>query len=602
MSDAITDMRNLRFLLYEVLNIEELTKAAVYEDHSKETFDMALDTADQVAREVFLPPFQEFDKEGAQFEDGKVTVPEGMREIWKQCKEGGWFSVAVDAESGGQQFPVAIDTATSFLFAGANNSAHIYVLLCTGAAQLIESYGTDKLKELYMFKMYSGEWAATMALTEPQAGTSLADIKTTAVKAPDGDHYLIKGTKCFISSGDHDLAPNIIHPVLARIEGAPPGTKGISLFLVPKYRLDENGDPAESNDVDTMGIEHKMGLKGSSTATLDFGDHDNCHGWLLGEPHKGLKYMFQMMNHARLYTGLQAVASASRGYQVSLEWAHEREQSRDIMDKDPTTPQVPIVIHPDVRIMLLRQKSFVEAALGLILYTAKLQDELRSEPNEEKQLLLELITPCIKAHGSDGAFDSLRIAVQVLAGAGFCEEMPVSQLLRDCKVFSIYEGANGVQAMDLLGRKVARKGGAAVRVCMGEMGKTLEEAAQLEPLKAIADKVKDLQQEVGAVTMQLGAIGMSGDLRHYISYASPYLEMFSQMLMSWQLLMQAVVAQKALDAGTTEENFYQAKVETARFYANNVIPHAMATAQILKSQERTALDFKKEWFGYQAPQ
>ncbi|HEO71953.1 MAG TPA: acyl-CoA dehydrogenase, partial [Candidatus Hydrogenedentes bacterium] len=471
MSDQITSMRNLRFLLYEVLNIEELLGKAYYEDHSKETFDMALETAEQVAEEIFKPALQKMDAEGAQFADGKVTVPECMHEVYKVAREGGWMATSVPFELGGQQFPVMMDTATSFLFAGANNAAHMYLLLGTGAANLIASFGSDELKETYLEKMYSGEWAGTMALTEPQAGSSLADITTTAVKAEDGDYYWIKGTKCFISAGDHDLTDNIVHPVLAKIEGAPPGTKGISLFIVPKHL-----PSGEFNDVGTDGIEHKMGLKGSSTAVLAFGANDNCRAWLLGEEHKGLKYMFQLMNHARLYTGLQAVAAASHAYRVAVEYANEREQGRKMTEKDPTTPQIPIINHADVRLMLLKQKAFVEGAIGLILYCARLADNLLCEENEADDNLLGLLTPCVKAHGSDVAFDSIRLAVQVLGGAGFCEELPVAQLLRDSKVFSIYEGSNGIQALDLLGRKVVRQGGAAVQELAKRMGETIAAA------------------------------------------------------------------------------------------------------------------------------
>ena len=596
MSDKIASMRNMRFMLYEVMDIEELTKSPFYEDHSKETFDMALDTAEQVAEEVFLAGFQVMDKEKAKFDGKNVTVPESMHEIWRHCKEGGWFATAIEFENGGQQFPVCIDTATSFLFAGANNPAHIYILLGTGAANLIQSFGSQELKDTYLEKMYSGEWAGTMALTEPQAGSSLADVTTTATPVPGTDHYMIRGTKCFISAGDHDLAENIIHPVLVKIEGAPPGTKGISLFIVPKYRLNDDGTPGEFNDVVTDGIEEKMGLRGSSTTTLSFGPNDDCRGWLLGEANRGLKYMFQLMNHARLYAGLQAVAAASAAYRVALEYTNEREQGRDVTTKDPTTPQVPLINHADVRLMLLQQKAFVEGALGLILYCAKLSDKLRIEKTEDEDLLLGILTPCVKAHGSDEAFNSIRTAIQCIGGAGFCEELTVAQLLRDCKVFSIYEGTNGIQAMDLLGRKVVKNGGAAVKILMQEIGKAVAEATELEPLKETAEKVQALQNEVGGTTMHLGAIGMSGDINYYLSHATPFLEMFSQLLMSWQLLMQAVVAQKALDAGTTEEDFYKGKVATAQFYANSVIPHAMATSAVLKSGERTALDFEKEWF------
>jgi butyryl-CoA dehydrogenase len=451
-----------------------------------------------------------------------------------------------------------------------------------------------------MLKLFSGEWAGTMAMTEPDVGTSLGDITTTAVKAPDSDHYLIRGTKRFISSGDHDLTENIVHPVLARIEGAPPGVKGLSLFVVPKYRLDAAGNPSVFNDVTTAGIEHKMGIKGSATATLVFGDRSDCHGWLIGEPNAGLKYMFELMNSARVFTGIQAVGVASTAYQCALQYARERLQGRDIATKDPTSPPIPIIEHPDVRVMLLRQKAFIDGCLGLLLYCANEADKRRAvdDPAEQERvtLLLEMLTPCCKAHAADGAFQSITLALQCLGGVGYSEEFPIAQLLRDSKVFSIYEGANGIQALDLLGRKVPMRNGAAMRALMAEVTKTLEEADQLEPLKDITAKVREVQNELIATTMHLAMLGMSGQVHLYVCNATAYLECFSQMALAWQLLIQAMAAQRALDAGSTEKDFYEGKIQTARFYANNVIPHALATMQILKSDERTALDFKQEWF------
>jgi len=602
MSDKLTDMRNIRFLLYEVNHIEELTQYPLYEDHSRETFDMAIDTAYKLAREVFWPCFQTCDREGAQFDGKNVTVPEPVREIWRQCKEGGWFAPNALYEYGGQQFPMSVFAVTSFLFSAANPAAAMYISSSWGAAHLLESFGCDALKQKYMLKCYTGEWAGTMALTEPEAGTSLGDIKATATKAPDGDHYLIRGVKRFISSGDHDLAENIIHPVLVRIEGAPPGVKGISLFLVPKYRVNDDGSIGAFNDVITAGIEHKMGLKAQATATLNFGDNGDCHGWLIGEANSGLQYMFQLMNAARIYTGLQSIGGASTAYQCALEYANERLQGRDIPDmKNPLAPQVAIINHPDVRRMLLKQKATVEGCLGLILYCARTADQMRAIPegteeHERVNNLLEVLTPCCKAYVTDQAFESIVAAVQCYGGAGFCEEYPVAQILRDNKVFSIYEGANGIQALDLLGRKVAMKAGAAVRTLMMEIGKTLSDAAEFETLKDLRAKVEQLQNEVIGVTMHLGMLGMSGEVHLYVCNATAYLEMFSQMAVSWQWLAQAIVAQKALDAGTDEKDFYQAKIETAKFYMNLAVPHALATAQIIKSNERTALDYKPEWF------
>lgn len=431
MSDKLTDMRFIRFLLYEVFHVEELTKYPYHTDHSRETFDMALDAAYQVAREVFWPAYQEFDRDGARFDGKNVYAPKAMHEIWRQYREGGWFAPNVAYDWGGQQFPLSIFAMTSFLFSCGNTAAAMYVNGAWGAAHVVHSFGSDALKETYMRKLYSGDWAGTMALTEPDVGTSLGDIKTTAVKASDGDHYLMAGVKRFISSGDHDLTENIIHPVLARIPGAPPGVKGISLFLVPKYRVNPDLSIGPFNDVVTAGIEHKMGLKGQATATLNLGEHGDCWGWLIGEPNRGLHYMFELMNRARVFTGIQAVSGASVAYQCALEYARERLQGRDITCKDPTAPQIPIISHPDVRNMLLRQKAFIEGALGMIAYCAKTADCAENTTNDEERengrLLLEVMTPCCKAHLSNAAFESITQALQCLGGAGFCEEFPVAQ-------------------------------------------------------------------------------------------------------------------------------------------------------------------------------
>ncbi|HNT89727.1 MAG TPA: acyl-CoA dehydrogenase family protein, partial [Candidatus Hydrogenedentes bacterium] len=446
MSNALTDMRNLRFLLYEVFNVEELTKYPFYADHSRETFDMAIDAAYQLAQEVFWPCFQECDRLGVEFDGQQVRVPKSLHEVWRHYKEGGWFAPLVAYEYGGQQFPHAVYAAALFLFNCANTTAATYTSGPYGAGHLIEEFGDEAMKAKYLPPLYTGEWGGTMALTEPDVGTSVGDIKTTAVKAPDGDHYLIKGVKRFITSGDHDITENIIHPVLARIEDAPPGIKGLSLFLVPKYRVNDDGTPGAFNDVATAGVEHKMGIKASATCTLNFGEHDACHAWLIGEANKGLEYMFQLMNRARIFVGIQAVGGASAAYQCALAYARERLQGREVTSRDPLAPQIPIIEHPDVRTMLLRQKAFIEGCVGMILYCATTADIREHTENEEEkerlQLLLELLTPCCKAHGSDGAFESIRLAMQCLGGAGYCEEYPVAQMLRDNKVFSIYEGTN----------------------------------------------------------------------------------------------------------------------------------------------------------------
>lgn len=601
MDNKLADMRNLRFMLYEVLNVEQLSKYPVYEDHSKETFEMFLETGYKLAKEVFWPHYQSLDVQGgANFDGKKTTVPEGMHEIWNQCKEGGWVAPWVDYDKCGQQFPYSVDLAAAFLFNAANAAAQMYISTAAGAAELIDKFASQQLKDQYINKLYSGQWGGTMALTEPEAGSCLSDITTTAIKSSDGEHYMIKGVKRFISCADHDLTENIIHPVLAKVSGAPAGVKGISLFIIPKYRLNPDGTPGEFNDVITTGIEHKLGLKVNATATLNLGDNDDCHGYLIGQEHKGLAYMFTLMNASRITTGLQAVSGASSAYHCAVQYANQRIQGRDLANKDPKTDPIPIVGHPDVRLMLLKQKAFIEGALGLLFAAAWCEDMMRVADNDQDRqhynLLLEVLTPCVKAHGSDGAFESISLALQCFGGAGYCEEYPVAQMLRDNRVFSIYEGTNGIQAIDLLGRKVTMQKGAAFNAVIKEIDSTLTDATGIDSIKDIAEKLKELQDAVKSTTKHLAAIAAKGNIHLYMCNASTYLEMFSQMLLVWQLLRQAIVAQKALDAGTDEQDFYNAKIETARFYTNRTVPRAIASAQIITSDEHGALDYKSEWF------
>ena len=604
MSDTLVNMRDIRFVLYEMLGVETLTKYDYFRDHSKETFDTALDAACQLAREVCWPAYSEMDRIGATYDakSKKTRVPERMRKIWQACKEGGWHGQTAPAEFGGQQFPNAVAAATALIFNAANTAAHMYIAGAYGAAGLILSFGNDELKNTYLEKLYAGEWGGTMCLTEPQAGSSLSDVKTTAVKANDGDHYLLTGTKCFISNGDQDITENIIHPVLAKLPGAPPGVKGISLFVVPKYRVNEDGSIGEFNDVVTAGIEHKLGLRGNVTATLNFGENGDCRGWLLGEPNRGLTYMFQLMNHARIATGLQATSLASNAYQHALQYTRERLQGRGITEKNPTTPQVAIIKHSDVRRMLLVQKATTEGLFALLAYAAFLGDKEQCSSGEAEKTavtdILDVLTPVCKAYGSEASYDSIVLAIQCYGGYGFSEEFPLAQMLRDCKVFPIYEGTNGIQAMDLLGRKVVMKGGGALRALLDDMSKTIEEASRIEALKGLAGKLGAALNEVGETTTHLGGIALAGDVEFYISSATLYLGMFSRLVISWLFLWQSVVAEKALaaGAGAADQHYYKGKLATARFYLNNELPHLHATAEILKSGERTALDFDEKWF------
>ena len=602
MSDTLVNMRDIRFVLYEMLDVERLTEYDYFRDHSRETFDTAIDAAYKLAREVCWPAYAEMDRTGATYDPTTKTtrVPECMHAIWQAYKQGGWHGETAPAEVGGQQFPATVAAATALVFNAANTAGNMYTAGAGGAAGLIQSFGSDTLKSTYLEKLYGGEWGGTMCLTEPQAGSSLSDVKTTAVKAKDGDYYLLSGTKCFISSGDHNITENIVHPVLARIPGSPPGVKGISLFIVPKYRINADGSRGAFNDVVTAGIEHKLGLRGNATATLSFGESGDCRGWLLGEPNRGLAYMFQLMNHARIATGLQATSLASNAYQHALQYARERQQGRRISEKDPGTSQVPIIKHADVRRMLLAQKATTEGLFALLAYAAFLGDTGRCSPTPsdrlEAETVLDVLTPVCKAYGSEASYDSIVLAIQCHGGYGFSEEFPLAQMLRDCKVFPIYEGTNGIQAMDLLGRKVVMKNGAALQALVAQIHQTIDRASQIASLTPMAQQVLAALNDVVETTTQLGGIAMSGDIEGYMSAATPYLRMFSRLVLSWLFLWQAIIAQKTLENGATDQNYYEGKLATARFYLNNELPHLHATAQILKSGERTAVDFQEDWF------
>jgi alkylation response protein AidB-like acyl-CoA dehydrogenase len=595
-------MRDIRFVLYEMLDVEVLTKYAYFQDHSKETFDTVLEAAYKLAREVCWPTYVEMDRTGVTYDakSQKTRVPECMHGIWQAFKEGGWHGQTAPFDLGGQQFPSAVAAATALMFNAANTAANMYIAGAHGAAGLILSFGNDYLKKTYLEKLCGGEWGGTMCLTEPQAGSSLSDVKTTAAKAQDGDYYLLTGTKSFISNGDQDITDNIVHPVLARIPGAPPGVKGISLFIVPKYRVNDDGSVGAFNDVVTAGLEHKLGIRGNATCTLSFGDSGDCRGWLLGEPNRGLTYMFQLMNDARIGTGLQATSLACNAYQHALQYARERLQSRKISEKDPTTPQVPIIKHSDVRRMLLVQKATTEGMFALLAYAAFLADKGRFSPDEAERMqaedILGILTPVCKAYGSEASYDSIVLAIQCYGGYGFSEEFPLAQMLRDCKVFPIYEGTNGIQAMDLLGRKVVMKNGAAFRAALDEISRTVEQASRIEALKDMAGKLAAALAEVGETTAQLAGIAMGGDIECYMSSATAYLRMFSRLVVSWVFLWQSTIAQQALEAGAGDQSYYKGKLATAQFYLNNELPYLHATAQLLKSGERTALDFNEEWF------
>jgi butyryl-CoA dehydrogenase len=469
------------------------------------------------------------------------------------------------------------------ILAAANFSASVYPWLTAGAAHLITSFGTPELIDRFVPKMLDGTWQGTMALTEPQAGSSLADVGTQAVPRDDGS-YAIKGQKTFISCADHDAVENVVNLVLARVRGAPEGIKGISLLVVPRLRP-EGGDLVP-NDVTCASLYHKLGYRGAPIVQLSVGGDDDCRGWLVGEENRGLKYMFQMMNEARVEVGMAAAAIASTAYHASLDYCRERVQGRKVTERDPSTPQIPLVEHADVRRMLLFQKAVVEGSLALALQCAAWDDlahVLDGEQKERCELLLDLLTPVTKTYPAEMGFQAVNQGLQCLGGYGYCEDFPLEQLLRDMRIHPIHEGTTGIQAMDLLGRKVVMKNGQAFVLFIQEMRAAVEQAKATEPLAQMADDLEAAVLELQEVTGGLTAVAVQGRIEAFLADATPFLELFGVVTLAWIWLRQAIVAQRALDDGAAgdEAAFYRSKLHTARYFFAYKLPQAGALAAVV---------------------
>lgn len=581
--------RNLDFLLYEVHNATELTKYPYYEAHDRETFDMVLDSGTQIADTIMYPYYRDVDRNQPELRNGKVTVHPQIRPFLKAVGEGGLIGAGFPFEQGGQQLPELIGSCVGFIMMAANNSM-MYTGLTTGAANLIVTFGSSALIDTYVANLLNGSWQGTMALTEPQAGSSLSDITTSAEPLADGS-YSIKGQKVFISAGDHDAVDNVVHLMLVRIKGAPKGTKGISLFVVPKYRTKEDGS-FEENDVTSTGIYHKLGQRGTPAMHLTMGENDDCQGWLLGEPNRGLNYMFQMMNEARIGVGMTGAAIASAAYYASLEYAKERPQSRRLNEKNLLdSPQTMIIHHPDVKRMLLFQKAIVEGSLSLLMESAKLSDLVRvteGEEREHNELLLELLTPVAKTFPTEMGVRSVGEGLQVLGGYGFTEDFPLEQMYRDIRITPIYEGTTGIQGQDLLGRKMTIKGGKAPQLLFAEINKTIREADTHEVLKPYAEILRRELERLNEVTQALLPFAMQGDYERYLMDATLYMEMFGIVTVAWQWLKQGVAASKALltqNPADKEEAFYESKLHTMKFYFHYEIPKTQGLATRLMDPE-----------------
>ena len=570
--------RDLRFHLYEVIKAENLTQLPHFADHDRESFEMVLDAAGQIGETLLRPLLTVMDRDEPQLVDGKIRVHPQLRAIIKRFGNDGWINAPFTYEEGGQQLPATIMNAATFIFGAANYSSSVFPFLTSGAANLLRSFGSPELVAMFTPKMYSGDWQGTMALTEPDAGSSLSDITTSAEPTDTEGKYRIRGQKIYISAGDHDACDNVVHLMLAKIKGGPVGAKGISLFAVPQKRpaataeLSNVQDPESSvlvdNDVQTAGVYHKMGYKGAPIAHLMVGSGDGAVGYLVGEPHQGLRYMFQMMNEARVGVGMNAVSIGTAAYYASLQYARERPQGRPIDQKTAGSPQVPIIRHADVRRMLLFQKSVLEGSLGLLLQCSYYADVAHAGEGETAQhaaLLLDLLTPVAKSYPSEMGCLTTSAAVQVLGGAGYTTDFPVEQFYREARIHPIHEGTTGIHGLDLLGRKVTQHGGKGVQLLIAEMQHAIADAQTHPELTHLASQLNDAISHLTKTTTHLLGLGVNPN--EMLADATLYLEFFGIVTLAWQWLRQATVAQAALPAAQGDDAaFYHGKLMAARYF------------------------------------
>jgi alkylation response protein AidB-like acyl-CoA dehydrogenase len=597
MTNPLIDDRNIKFLLQEVLQAERLCTFEYFSDHDSETFSMYLAAARKLAQESLFPNYRQVDAAPPELKDGKIEVHPSLHHSFSAMAELGVVAATRPYSVGGQQLPFVVFALANAYLMAANLSAYAYLGLTTGAARLIESFGSEELRREFMRPMYAGTWTGTMALTEPQAGSSLADVQTEAVAQPQG-HYLMRGTKIFLSGGEHDLTENIVHLTLARVPGAPAGIRGLSLFAVPKRRMEDGALVA--NDAIATGVFHKIGWRGVPSIALTLGDAGDCHGYLVGELHRGLRYMFQMMNEARLMVGLNGVATASVAYLASLQYAQERPQGRAAAQRDPASPQVPIIQHADVRRMLLRQKSIVEGGLALAArcsYGMDVAEHAESEEERKKAAqLVDLLTPVAKTFPAEYGFESNTLAIQIHGGYGYTSEYLPEAWWRDQKLNSIHEGTTGIQGMDLLGRKVLMNHGSSLMLLQGEIHKDVEDARAAGVDEEWCSRLLGSMAALGAVTQHLGQLAAGSEGEAVLRHSHNYMEMFSVIVVAWQWLVQAAAAKKALAGSTNDEGFYQGKLAAAQYWIQTELTKVGHLAALCRGGEDSFSRMRPDWF------
>ena len=584
--------RDLEFQLFDVLDAASLCRLPRYAEHDRTVFDGVIDAAYRIAEERFAPFAAASDVNEPRIVDGRAwTIPETKLAL-AAYNDASFTAATFDVEDGGLQLPYLLSKAATAVFSSANVAFHSYAALTAGAANLIFSFGSADMRRRFARPMIAGRFTGTMCLSEPHAGSSLTDIRCQALRQPDGS-YRLSGSKMWISGGDHELAETIVHLVLAKVPGGPPGVRGISLFAVPRDRVDDEGRVGESNDVRLAGLNHKMGWRGTTNAVLSFGERGDCRAELLGEEHRGLAYMFQLMNSARIGVGTNAVALGYAAYQEALAYARERPQGRPLAAKDPASAPVPILRHGDVRRMLLAQKSWVEGGLALVLYCAWLSDLERCAPDEAERArlnaLLELLTPIAKSWPSEYCLEANKLAIQVHGGYGYTREFPVERLYRDNRLNHIHEGTHGIHGLDLLGRKVPMHGGAALKDLFARMETSIAAATARPALAEDAAALRRAIADIGATTQKLVA-AMPTEPERALANATLYLDSLGHAVVAWRWLDQALAADAALATATAEaRDFYQGKLAACRYFHRYELPRIMPTLALLRTLDDTAL-------------
>jgi alkylation response protein AidB-like acyl-CoA dehydrogenase len=600
MVQLIADRRDIDFVLYEQHEAAKLSNHEKFIDFNKKMIDMVITESRNLSLKEIHPTWKISDEMGCTFENGRVITPEGFKHAWDLLVDGGWFAMDCSTEWDGQGMPETVGMAAREYLLGANLSLMMVGCLNRGTGRLIETFGTEKQKALYLKKVYRGEWGATMVLTEPEAGSDLSSLTTIAIRNDDGT-YNLTGNKIFISGGDHDMSENIIHPVLARIEGAPSGSAGVSLFLAPKIRVNDDGSLGEPNDIVCTGIEEKMGLHGSPTCAMALGSKGNCVGTLLGKENQGLAAMFQMMNETRLITGTQGLACASASFMHALAYARTRIQGSTPGAGDKQ--QVTIIHHPDVRRMLLTMKMYVEGMRSLLYFIAVCEDKKHlTESDDERQTyqnLIDILIPVGKAYVSDRAVDVCSLGVQVFGGYGYTSEYPVEQLYRDVRVVPIYEGTNGIQAMDLLGRKLSMKGGRLFEELTRRIHEAIDAARNIERIRGLAEKVKDAVDHWRKAANQLREKMSGSELLSAFLHASPFMEVTGDVVFSWMMLWRAQIAAQQLANNPKKKDalFYQGQLFSAENFIRTVLPVTFGKMASIGDTCTAAIQIQDESFG-----